>query len=103
MESLGHFIWIAFTFPLWFFLTIIWTIVKFILIFLVSIFGFIKNGFGFEDLIFYPFRLVGLTLQDSNIVFDKFSEIYYEHPILLGIIIAIMLIFYNSMWSDRKD
>ena len=69
----------------------------------MSIFGIFKNGFNsFEDLILYPFRLVKLTFQNSNIIYDKFSEIYYEHPILGGIIIFIMLIFYSYMWSDRR-
>ena len=105
MESIGHFIWIVFTFPLWFSLSIIWIVGKFLIILLFSLYGvFFKGGFNStEDLILFPIRLINATFQNSNIILDKFSEIYYEKSSILIILICfLMLIFYGSMGSTRK-
>ena len=105
MESIGHFILIAFTFPLLFSLSIIWIGGKFLIFLLISLYGvFFKGGFNStEDLILFPIRLINATFQNSNMILDKFSEIYYETSSILIILICfIMLIFYGSIGNSSK-
>ena len=102
MENLGHFIWIVFTFPLWVFLSVIWLVGKFLILLVISFFSIFKYGFSFEDLILIPFRLIVQTLADSKIVYEKFSDIYYEKSLLMGIIFFIMIIIYASMGASSR-
>ena len=105
MENLGHFIWIVFTFPLWVSISVIWIVGKFLIFLLFSLYGIVfKGGFNsIEDLLLFPKRLIFRTFENSNIVYDKFSEIYYEKsPILMSIIIFITIIIYSAMVSSRK-
>ena len=105
MDSIGHFIWIAFTFPLWFSLSIIWIVGKFLIFLLFSLYGIVfKGGFNsVEDLLLFPIRLIFRTFENSNVIYDKFSEIYYEKSsILMMMIIFIMIIIYSAMGSSRK-
>lgn len=105
MDSIGHFIWIVFTFPMWFVLSIIWIIGKFIILLLVSFYGVLfKGGFNsVEDLILFPIRLIYSTFENSNIVYEKFSEIYYDKSaILIPVIIFFMIIFYGAIGSSRR-
>jgi len=105
MESFGHFIWIVFTFPMWFLLSIIWIIGKFFIFLLISLYGIIfKGGFNStEDLVLFPIRLIVSTFENSNIVYEKFSEIYYDKSaILIPIISFFMIIFYGALGNSRK-
>ena len=103
MENLGHFIWIVFTFPLWVSLSVIWLVGKFLILLVISFFSILKYGFdSFEDLIFFPIRLIVQTLEDSKIVYEKFSDIYYENTFLMGTIFFIMIIIYASMGASSR-
>jgi hypothetical protein len=103
MDTLLHFIWMVFTFPIWFISSLFWIIVKFIFYVFVSIFMLFTKGFNsFEDLLLYPLRLINLTFQNSNIVYDKFSEIYYESTVLKLVIIIFMIVFYSYAGGNKK-
>ena len=103
MENLGHFIWIVFTFPLWVSISVIWLVGKFLILLVITFFQFLKYGFdSFEDLILYPIKLIAQTFNNSKIVYEKFSDIYYEHPILLGVIFFVMIIIYGSMGNSSR-
>ena len=63
---------------------------------------FTKGFNSFEDLLLYPLRLINLTFQNSNIVYDKFSEIYYESTVLKLVIIIFMIVFYSYAGGNKK-
>ena len=103
MENLGHFIWIVFTFPLWVSISVIWLVGKFLILLGITFFQFLKYGLdSLEGLFLYLIKLIVKTFNNSKIVYEEFSDIFYEHPILMGIIFFVMIIIYGSMGNSSR-
>jgi len=101
MESIGHFIWIIFTFPIWFFLSAIWIIIKFIFWLISFLIALIKYGINsLEDLLMFPFRILRLSLDNYDAIYQWFSNFYYDHTFLsiIGIITLFFIYSNNSKY-----
>ena len=101
MDTLLHIIWIILTFPIWFLSSLIWIIIKFCFLIILSLIGLATQGFAsLNDLLLYPIRLISETFKDSDIIFNWFSDFYYEHFWWSLFIGFVLILFYSA--SSRR-
>jgi len=85
------------TIPIWLLLSCIWIIGKFCFFFILSLILLATQGFAsLNDLLLYPIRLIYQTFKNYDVIFDWFSDFYYEHfwwSMFLGF---VLMLFYIS-------
>jgi hypothetical protein len=85
------------TIPIWLLLSCIWIICKFCFFFILSLILLATQGFAsLNDLLLYPIRLIYQTFKNYDVIFDWFSDFYYEHfwwSMFLGF---VLMLFYIS-------
>ena len=91
------------TIPFWLLLSCLWIILKFCFFFILSLIALATQGFAsLNDLLLYPIRLIYQTFKNYDVIFDWFSDFYYEHFWWSLFIGFILMLLYKTSSQDKN-
>ena len=101
MDSIGHFIWLVMTMPIYGILSLIWIFLKLIFFSIIGLLRIINGNLSLEDLFFLPFRIIAQSFKNHDSIYKWFSNFYYEHTSLSWLGIIFLFVVYSGL-NDRR-